>query len=456
MTTQSAIDSSPPELSPQQQDDTTLVSVNDLIIGKRIHFPIYDASGVLLLAADSQITAEIKQAVRNRGETTVRVANDDVRRITIAARGDDQNQSLSLDCEMFRKLDAIIDGGLLTLKIKGEPVKETIKPVGRKAYDPKQRARLFESHQQNGLVLGEMLAGVLRGEASDSAALSAVASHYLHELTIDSDNVLSSAISQFSDDDFVSHALETALLAMAIGIELGLDAENVRHLGMAGLVHDWGMMRVPAHIRENPDRLDSVSMLEIKKHPIHSLQLQEKISNLPRVVTIAAYQAHERMNGTGYPRGRSGESIHLFARILQVADAFVGMTSPRPYRPAMMRYAAMECLIRQARERYVDARVVRCLLKLQSLFPIGSYVSLSDGSVAQVIRRNLDYYTQPIVARIQDSEGNAVDPEADENIIDLHATEDLTVSQALPSPGSDEIEFGLDYYNSSLDYDLDE
>ncbi|MCG6158452.1 HD-GYP domain-containing protein [Rubinisphaera margarita] len=456
MTTPTAIDSSSNKLAPEQYDDTTLVSVNDLIIGKRIHFPLYDVNGVLLLAADSNITAEIKQAVRNRGETTVRVANDDVRRITIASQGDGQNHSLSLDCEMFRKLDAIIDGGLLTLKNKGEPVKETIKPIGRKAYDPEQRARLFESHQQNGLALGEMLAGVLRGQASDSATLSAVTSHYLHEMTIDSDNVLSSAISQFSEGDFVAHALETALLAMAIGIELGLDAENVRHLGMAGLVHDWGMMRVPAHIRENPDRLDSVAMLEIKKHPIHSLQLQEKISNLPRVVTIAAYQAHERMNGTGYPRGRSGESIHLFARILQVADAFVGMTSRRPYRPAMMRYAAMECLIRQAKERYVDGKVVRCLLKIQSLFPIGSYVSLSDGSVAVVIRRNKDLYTQPIVARIQDADGNTVDQEADENIIDLHEAEDLTVSQALPMPGSDEIEFGLDYYNSSLDKDLEE
>ncbi len=456
MTTPTAIDSSPTQLSPEEKSETTLVSVNDLIIGKRIQFPLHDVNGVLLLAADSTITAEIKQAVRNRGETTVRVANEDVRRITFSPQGDGLNQSLSLDCEMFRKLDAIIDGGLLAVKVKGEPVKEKIKPAGRKGYDPEQRARLFESHQQNGLVMGEMLAGVLRGQATDSAALSAVATHYLHEMTIDSDNVLSSAIAQFSDGDFVSHAMETTLLAMAIGIELGLDAENVRHLGMAGLVHDWGMMRVPAHIRENPDRLDSVAMLEIKKHPIHSLELQEKISNLPRVVTIAAYQAHERMNGTGYPRGRSGESIHLFARILQVADAFVGMTSRRPYRPAMMRYAAMECLIRQAKERYVDAKVVRCLLKIQSLFPVGSYVSLSDGSVAQVIRRNQDHYTQPIVVRIQDGEGNSVDPEADENIIDLHKAENLTVSQALPTPGSDEIEFGLDYYNSSLDHELED
>ena len=191
-------------------------------------------------------------------------------------------------------------------------------------------------------------------------------------------------------------------------------------------------------------------MLEIKKHPIYSLEMLQNVSSLPRVVSVIAYQVHERFNGTGYPRGRKGNSIHLFARILQIADAFIGMTSPRPYRPPMMRYAAMECLIRQAKERYVDPEVVRALLKIQSLFPIGSFVTLTDGSVAQVVRRNQDYYTEPIVARVQDSQGNSVDPEDDSNLIDLREADGLGVQQALPTPGSNEIAFSEDLYNSSL------
>ncbi|MCG6158451.1 HD-GYP domain-containing protein [Rubinisphaera margarita] len=434
------------------ENGSTVVPLTELIVGRTVRQPIYDLNGILLLAENTVITSEMKLAIRKRGANKVRVSNQDLKRITLDRKlAEVSAPKVSFDQDLTRKLDAIVDGGLLSIKNTGPAVKNDVVFLGRKGYNQEQRQQLIDDHQKNGQALGDMLSEALRGETMDGSLVSTMAAHYLKEMTTDTDNVLTSAINQFSNDNIAANSLEVALLAMAIGIEMDLDAENSRHLAMAGIVHDWGMMRVPASIRLSAERLDAVEMLEIKKHPIHSLELLQRVSALPRVVSVISYQVHERLNGTGYPRGRRGQSIHPFARILQVADAFVGMTSPRPYRPPLTRYAAMECLLRQARERFVDPEVVRCMLKIQSLFPIGSFVLLSDDTVAQVMRRNLDHYTQPIVARVSDANGELVDRDADENKIDLHADESITVVRALPTPGSDEIDSVEEFLHSNLD-----
>ncbi|MEZ5951836.1 MAG: HD domain-containing protein [Planctomycetaceae bacterium] len=342
-----------------------------------------------------------------------------------------------------------MDAGLLAVKNTGPAVKNDVVFLGRKGYDHDQRTRLIDQHERNGQALGTMMSEALHGNVMDGNVVATMAAEYLKEMTTDTDNVLCSAIDKFQDDDIAGRSLEVALLAMAIGIEMDLDSDNIRNLAMAGLVHDWGMMKVPAEIRNTQHRLNAVEMLEIKKHPIYSLELLQHVSALPRgfgdCVSGPRTLQWDRLSARTLWHQHSPLS-----RILQVADSFVGMTTPKYYRPPIMRYGAMECLVRQAKERAVDSQVVRALLKIQSLFPIGSYVTLSDGSVAQILRRNQDYYTQPIVARIQDAEGNAVDITAEENVIDLHEAEHLKVEQALPTPGSNEIPLSEDLYQASL------
>ncbi len=416
------------------------VRIDELITGRRINSPIYDAHGVLLLSENSVITAEIKLNLKQRGAASVQISNDDLSRVTLQAGKIEpaKTQAFSFDTDLTKKLDAVIDAGLITVRSKGPAVKEDAVFLGRKGYDQKQRQHLKEQHNLNSTALSNMMNEALHGQLADESIVTTMAASYLKEMCTDVDNTLTSAIDSFSDEGLASRSIESSLLAMAVGIEMDLDATSVREIGVAGLVHDWGMMKVDKELLKDPRRLSDLELLEIKKHPIHSLEMLQNISALPRVVSVVAYQVHEAFNGTGYPRGRRGNSIHMFARIIQVADIYCAMTSQRPYRPPFSRYAAMANLIHMARQKTVDADVVRAMLNILSLFPIGSYVSLSDGSVAKVLRRNGQNYTKPIVQRITDNEGNTSDPELDENIIDL-TNSPLTVVQALPTPGSDEL-----------------
>ena len=103
-----------------------------------------------------------------------------------------------------------------------------------------------------------------------------------------------------------------------------------------------------------------------------------------------------------------------------------------------MPYVAMECLLRQANCHQVDADVVRSLLEILSLFPVGSFVALCDGSAARVMRPNRDDFMRPLVALVQDSKGSPLDPDEESSLLNL-ADSELKVVQALPTPGRNEI-----------------
>ena len=134
-----------------------------------------------------------------------------------------------------------------------------------------------------------------------------------------------------------------------------------------------------------------------------------------------AYQIHERLNGSGYPRKRQHPQIHLFARIGAVADTYLAMVSPRNGRIGMTPYDAVEKLLYATRIGLFDASVVRALLHAVSLFPVGSVVKLSDGRSARVSRSNRDHYDRPVVEVLSDN------PSDDGQILDLAQEPSLAV-----------------------------
>ncbi|MAG93565.1 MAG: hypothetical protein CMJ48_07430, partial [Planctomycetaceae bacterium] len=400
------------------------------------------------IGLESKLTKELDQAIESGSLSVVNVG-DEVRDSLVqhGRKGYDKEYREKVAQEHEQKCAALddmrqgvlhgsrVDGGevaqmtesflsdmvadadnVLTL---GNDVRDSLVQHGRRGYDREYRNELVQKHEQKGNTLTDMMKGAVGGTGIDGVRIAQMTGSFLTDMTADADNMLTLAAEACEQEDLSRHCLQMSLLGMAIGVEMGLDTENVRNLSFAGLLHDWGMALVPDKIRFAEGALTDSEFLEIKKHPIYILEMLQKVTGVPSVVPLVCYQVHERINGMGYPRGRNGAAIHLFARILQVADAFVAMTTSRPYRPPLMPYAAMECLVRQAREKLVDARAVRALLQVLSLFPIGSFVTLSDGSVARVIRRNGALYTEPIVQLIQDSQGNPFPQGSDDAIVDI-------------------------------------
>jgi putative two-component system response regulator len=150
------------------------------------------------------------------------------------------------------------------------------------------------------------------------------------------------ALSVETRDPYTSgHQRRVAELARAIGKKMGLTEHRVKGIGMAGMIHDLGKLSVPAEILSKPGRLNDMEFTLIKGHPKTGHDILKGIE-FPWPIADMVYQHHERMNGSGYPRGLKGEKILLEARIMAVADVVEAMVSHRPYRPALGIDAALK------------------------------------------------------------------------------------------------------------------
>jgi PAS domain S-box-containing protein len=172
-------------------------------------------------------------------------------------------------------------------------------------------------------------------------------------------------IVEVRDPYTAGHHRRVAQLASAIGVELKLTPEQLTGLRLAASIHDIGKVRVPTEILTNPNGLSEAEFSIIKMHPEVGCDIIKTIA-LPWPISRIIVQHHERLDGSGYPKGLKGEDIILEARILAVADVVDAISSHRPYRPSLGLFNALE-FISQERGKLFDSRVViACLVVFRS------------------------------------------------------------------------------------------
>ncbi len=158
------------------------------------------------------------------------------------------------------------------------------------------------------------------------------------------------------------HQRRTTDLALAIAKEMELPERETKGLQMAGLIHDMGKISVPGEILSKPGGLNDAELQLIKRHPQVAYDILHQI-DFPWPVDQIVLQHHEKLDGSGYPQGLSGEQILLESKILCVADVVETMETHRPYRPSLGRAVALE-EIRKNRGILYDPDVVDACLKL--------------------------------------------------------------------------------------------
>ncbi len=164
-----------------------------------------------------------------------------------------------------------------------------------------------------------------------------------------------SKVVESRDPYTAGHEVRVTELAVAIGAELGLQGEMLEGLRLAGMLHDIGKIAVPAEILSKPGRLNPVEFSIVKQHPQAGYDILAAIE-FSEPVALTVLHHHERLDGSGYPQGLSGEAILRQARILAVADVVEAMASHRPYRPALGLEPALD-EIRSGAGRWYDPEV---------------------------------------------------------------------------------------------------
>ena len=319
---------------------------------------------------------------------------------------------------------AIANGNELSAASQGEPFDERVPARGAEPYDPRAIEAAMDRFYDSLWKVSDVFAALEEGDSADLPTAENVARSSLDSAAADIDLFAALGISTTARNYPTRHSLHVGNLAIAIGVALGYDERTLIELSTGCLLHDVGMLRVDEHVWKREEPLPPHEFAVVADHPCESVaMIGSEIESLAYASRMVIYQTHERVDGNGYPRGCRREQIHELARVAAVADAFVGLVSPRPHRKAMTPYHAMAKLLHDVKGGRYDTTVVRALLKTVSLFPLGSYFSLSDGRIARVFRVNRENYTQPIVEVWRPGH---YDDSAD--IVDLSAADTLKIT----------------------------
>jgi putative nucleotidyltransferase with HDIG domain len=180
------------------------------------------------------------------------------------------------------------------------------------------------------------------------------------------------------------HSVNVAIYSMLIGKWMGLSLESIKDIIQAGLLHDIGKTKITNEILNKPGKLTNEEFDEVKKHTIFGYHLINKYNNIDKNIKNAILMHHERLDGSGYPFGRTEKDITLNAKIVSVADTFDAMTSNRVYKRGTIPFKAFQMFVTEGLKQY-DIPIVFTLLENLTPYYIGMRAILEDGRRGEIM-----------------------------------------------------------------------
>jgi HD-GYP domain-containing protein (c-di-GMP phosphodiesterase class II) len=245
------------------------------------------------------------------------------------------------------------------------------------------------------------------GEISSIASARNLVGTFLDVMEKDRNILLALCLYQSPNlaDYLYRHAVNMCLVSLATAAASGFSRSQVLEIGIGGLLADVGMAMVPEAILLKSGKLTEEEFASIHIHTSTSFALLEKIIDVSDIVLSAAYQHHERLSGSGYPKRRSSVQISQTARIVAIADTLCAMVHKRSHRDALTPQGAIDKVVKMGQMNFLDATCIKNLIRYLSIYPIGTFVELSSGRMGRVIASNPEDSTRPVISILRNEKG---------------------------------------------------
>jgi HD-GYP domain-containing protein (c-di-GMP phosphodiesterase class II) len=331
------------------------------------------------------------------------------------------------------ELDNFLREEARTDQPSGMPVKGGLRQIAAKDRSDEYKKKTTGTYNDLIVRTKTLLDSLTDGNHLDYVTARSIVEQLLKILTNDMSFLLNMTVQQYTEEDHVyNHSLKVSVYALCIAIVSGYNQRQVIEIGIGALLHDIGMLLVPRMIYLKKGKLDKDEWYEIMKHPVLGVHLLEKIDRLPESIPFMAYQCHERENGKGYPKQRGSRFIHNYARICAVADMYEALSSPRPYRDALIPYRALEMVIKASHQGLISGEYTKSLVQCLSLFPVGSIVELSNRCIGKVVKASQSSLTKPLVSLLYDENGKELSGGGSCEM-DLMSSRDVSIVKAHPN-----------------------
>ncbi len=348
-----------------------IATVSSALVGKKLAKTIFTADGKALLSAGVTLTPALIESLRRRGFQSVYI----------------QNELLP---------DLVVD----------DAVNE----------ETRIKATAIVKQTMDDLAVGRRV---------NLSRVSKVVDSIIDDLQHNSDLVFSLSALRSVDEYTFAHSVNVCVLCGIIGTALHYSRDDLHKLGVGALLHDLGKVQMADLVRK-PDRLTEAEWERMKTHAQVGFDILRANFEINLLSAHVAFQHHEHMDGSGYPRGLRGHEIHEFGRIAAVADVYDALSSDRSYRPRLDPVQVAEHLIKESGP-HLDPEIVRKLLTRVALYPTGSIVVLSSRQVAVVVAQGAGDVARPRVKVVTDENYNMIEPQE----IDLAERPDLVIKAVL-------------------------
>jgi putative nucleotidyltransferase with HDIG domain len=197
------------------------------------------------------------------------------------------------------------------------------------------------------------------------------------------------------------HSISVSALCISFAQGLDFEAAQIKQIGIGGLLHDIGKMKVPLDILNKPGPLSEKEFQIMKRHVKDGESTLQQYPNLDQSCTCVTSHHHERLDGTGYPEGLKGEQISLFGQIAAIVDIYDALSSERCYKNAMPPTEALKKLYEWS-QSYLNRELVEKFVAHLGIYPIGSLVRLENSLLAVVVDHGAKNLLHPVVRAVYD------------------------------------------------------
>lgn len=206
------------------------------------------------------------------------------------------------------------------------------------------------------------------------------------------------------DHYLYQHSLNVCVYTTLLGMAHGYSQDELMTLGMGALLHDVGKTQISTNVLMKPDKLSDSEFEHMKQHAKIGYELLKDEPNIPLLVAHCAFQHHERLDGSGYPRGIKGDEIHEYAKWIGLVDSYDAMTTTRIYRDPVLPHQAIEVLYAGTGTLY-EQYMVQMFRDKVAIYPLGISVKLNSGETGVVVDFNSSYPHRPVVRVLYNEAG---------------------------------------------------
>lgn len=277
----------------------------------------------------------------------------------------------------------------------------------------------------------------------DTEGLTTVVNRIVADIFTRYDHLVQLTDIRLHDTYTFAHSVNVSVLSAIMGKYSGFSEEDMRALVMGGLLHDLGKISVSPKILNKKGRLTPAEFEEIKNHPMEGARrISEFGWMLPKssFLSMVAAQHHEHVDGSGYPRGIQGDQMHMFAKMVSIADVYDALTSERPYKKAYTPSVAFSIMKNNA--GHFDAELLECFFDNVAVYPIGTVLKTFYG-YGIVTKCEFGHTRTPTVCIFADRKKRLLEKTV---TIDLKDDSEQTIEREIS--GNDLVEFT---HNLSID-----